>query len=139
MVGHRPTTADAFPLLGPLKKNNKIIIATGNKRNGLTCSLEIADLIKNYINGDKHSFDSYKVFTPERKLISYFDQETAIKNTAESLASGTFMHSKHPNNIDMKKEIAIETNKLRQIYKKLKIKNFGIHPELINMFKFKRI
>ena len=139
VVGHRPTSADAFPLLGPLKKNNKIIIATGNKRNGLTCSLEIADLIKNYVNGDKCSFHSYKVFIPERKLISYFDQETAIKNTAESLASGTFMHSKHPENVDMKKEIAKETNKLHQIYKKLKIKKFGIHPELINMYKFKRI
>ena len=139
ILGHRPTSADAFPLLGTLKKSNKIIVATGNKRNGLTCSLEIADLIKNYINGDNHSFDTYKVFAPERKLISYFDQETAIKNTAESTASGTFMHSKHPQNIDMKKEIAKETKKLHQIYKKLKIKKFGIHPELINMYKFKRI
>ena len=69
--GHRPVTVDTYPLLGSLKKNSKIIIASGNKRDGLTSSPQIARLIKNYISGSKQACDEYKSFNQGRKCLTY--------------------------------------------------------------------
>ena len=93
LIGHRPTTSDTYPLLGPLDKHPQIIYATGTKRDGLTCSIEISDLVRNYVNGDKTSFEKYDLFKPNRKLLSFFDRETAIFKAAESSMAGFIMHN----------------------------------------------
>ncbi len=138
-VGHRPTSADTYPILGPLNKHPQIIFATGTKRDGVTSCLEISDLIKNYINGDKTSFEKYKLFKPNRKLLSFFSEEIAINKAAEASVAGYVMHNgkKHLN--DWNKLVKLEKNRIKKIYKKLAVKNFGIHPELISLYDNKRI
>ena len=49
------------------------------------------------------------------------------------------MHNgkKHLN--DWNKLVKLEKNRIKKIYKKLAVKNFGIHPELISLYDNKRI
>ena len=48
IVGHRPTTIDTYPLLGPTSLEG-VYLATGTKRDGLTMSLLIGLEISNLI------------------------------------------------------------------------------------------
>lgn len=140
ILGHRPITTDTYPLLGPLDRYKKIIIATGNKRDGFTASPEISDIISKYINGDNIAFQNFKIFKPERNLISYFDREKAIIKTAEAKISGEMMHSKENNFSKWKKLVKLRSQEIKNKYKKIKLgKNFGIHPELFSLFFNKRI
>ncbi len=137
--GHRPTSADTYPILGPLKKSKKIIFATANKRDGLTCSLEISQLIKNFVNGDKQAFEKYKIFEPNRNLISYFDSITAIDKAAEASVAGFIMHEGEKYLDDWNKLVKLEKKKIEKIYKRINFKKFGIHPELISLYDYKRL
>ena len=133
--GHRPISADTFPLLGPLKKSPNIIIATGNKREGFTQSPFIGSLINNYISGDKYSFVNFDIFNPERNLISYFNKDVAIKLTAEAKISGEAMHYDQPDYSDWEKRVREREKKYESLYKKISLsKNFGIHPEMLSLF-----
>lgn len=135
IVGYRPTTADTLPLLGAIE-NNRIIFATGNKRDGLTCSPEVAREVEAIImNGNT----SYDVFTPRRQLISYFDRDRAILKTAKSNMSGNFFHDRIKLE-EWDKEVNQEIESITRVYDELNIPpDFGIHPEMFNMFKHKRI
>ena len=140
ILGHRPITADTYPLLGPLDSCEKIIIATGNKRDGFTASPEISDIVAKYIDGDNTAFKKFKIFKPERNLISYFDKEKAILKTAEAKISGEMMHSKVNNFYRWTILVKLRVKEIRNNYKKIKVKkNFGIHPELFSLFLHKRI
>ena len=139
-LGHRPVTADTYPLLGVLNKNSRIIIATGNKRDGLTASPKIASLIQDYISGNKESFEEYKIFNPERNLISYFDKEIAIKSTAEAKISGEMMHYKNPDFSNWNKIVKERVFEYEKIYKKINLnKKFGIHPELLSLYLHRKV
>ena len=138
--GHRPVSADTFPLLGYLEKNSNIIIATGNKREGFTQSPYIASLIKDYISGNKDSFHNFNIFKPERNLITFFDSETAIELTAAAKISGELMHVNNPDYSNWKKKVKERSNEYKKIYKKINlIKNFGINPEMLSLFLHKKI
>lgn len=137
--GYRPISADTFPILGPLDLHPQIIYATGNKRDGLTSSLEISHLIDQYINGDKSAFEKYRLFKPNRELISYYNRETAILKSAETIVAGKIMHNEHTLQDDWDKLVRREANQIKKVYSIIKSKTFGIHPELINMYKYKRI
>ena len=138
-LGFRPTTADCYPLLGPLNDHQQIIYATGNKRDGLTSSLEISEVINDFINGDKYAFEKYSLFKPNRKLISYYNREIATQIASETSVAGQIMHNKQLMLDDWKKMVKKKKNFLNKFYDKKKISNFGIHPELISMYKFNRI
>ena len=135
IVGFRPTTADTLPLLGGIK-NDRIIFATGNKRDGLTCSPQVAAEVINIITGKQRK---YSIFNPKRDLLSYFDQNSAINKTAKSYLSGRYFHG----NLKLENwdaELKVETERLVEIYKGLSVpQNFGIHPEVLNMFIHGRI
>lgn len=139
LIGHRPTTSDTYPLLGPIDKCPQIIYATGTKRDGLTCSIEISDMIKDYVNGDKTSFEKYGLFKPNRNLLSFFDRETAIFKAAESSTAGFIMHNGKEYLNDWQKLVGKEKTKIEKVYKKLGIKNFGIHPEMVSLYEYKRM
>jgi hypothetical protein len=138
--GHRPVSTDTFPLLGPLKNNPNIIIATGNKREGFTQSPFIGYLIKDYISGNKYSFTNFGIFNPERKLISYFNRETAIHKTAEAKISGESMHDNKPDFSNWEKKVKERKKEYEKVYNKINLgKNFGIHPEILSLFFNKKI
>jgi glycine oxidase len=135
IVGFRPTTADTLPLLGGIK-NDRIIFATGNKRDGLTCSPQVANEVINIIMGKQRNF---LIFKPKRHLLSYFDQNKAIVKTAKSHLSGRYFHGQlKMENWDH--DLKIEIERLEEIYKRLDVApDFGIHPEVLNMFIHNRI
>lgn len=138
--GHRPVSTDTFPLLGPLKKNPNIIIATGNKREGFTQSPFVGSLINKYISGDKYSFSNFAIFNPERNLISYFNKDIAIQLTAEAKISGESMHHNQPDFTNWEKRVRERKKKYEILYRKISLgKNFGIHPELLSLYLNKKI
>lgn len=135
IVGFRPTTADTFPLLGGIQ-NDRVIFATGNKRDGLTCSPQIASEIVNIIKGKE---TQYSIFTPKRKLLSYFDQRIAINKAAKSYLSGRYFHGELSLE-NWEEELRKEVERLEHVYKALDVPpDFGIHPEVLNMFIHGRI
>lgn len=147
IVGFRPTTLDSFPLLGRMNKL-PIYIATGTKRDGLTASLYISDYICKSVVGkipeDSDFFSAIKVeqFAPERALISYFDKDLAIVKTAKNRVAGRVMHSREPiTETDWKMQVEREVQVVRDIYETIGNRvpvDFGIHPELLNMFEYHR-
>ena len=138
-IGHRPTSADTYPILGPLNDHPQILYATGNKRDGLTCSVEISKLIKEYIEGDRTSFENYHLFKPNRKLISFYNKDIAIKKASEASVAGFIMHNGKKYINDWDKLVKIEKSNIQKIYKNIGSKEFGIHPELISLYRNKRI
>lgn len=135
IVGFRPTPLDGMPLLGSIC-DGKIVIATGNKRDGLTCSPEVARQVKRLVEDESCH---YSALRPDRPVLSYFDKKRAIDKSALSSVSGALLHNR-VSEADFEKYYADEIVRLNLIYDRLHIeKNFGIHPELINMYDYDRI
>ena len=67
-TGNRPTTPDYLPVMGPLRKNPRILTAFGHQHLGLTLSATTARLIRLLINKQPLPY-SIEPFRPERFTI----------------------------------------------------------------------
>lgn len=56
-MGHRPSTPDSLPVIGPARPGSRILYAFGHGHLGLTQSLATADLIAAVASGDPPSVD----------------------------------------------------------------------------------
>jgi len=131
--GFRPVSEDIFPMIG--KSNiEEIWYLNGTKRDGLTISPYIcSELAKEMLLGKSNL---PKEFFPSRNLISYFNKDIAIQKSAIAQYNKENTHNMmlpDSNNFDeyfnrIKSNIDI-------VYKKYKIKNFGIHPELLGNYR----
>lgn len=147
LVGFRPTSLDTFPLLGKIA-NYPIHFATGNKRDGLTSSIYISDLICYNIIGkvpqDIAFFSEInsQLFRPEREKISYFNKDIAIRKAAENRAAGALMHSgKIVSDVEWSNLVEVEIKNIQSIYEAVGYKipeDFGVHPEMLNMVLYDR-
>ncbi len=76
VLGYRPTTADAFPLMGQSSVKN-VWIATGTKRDGFHLAPVIAKEISESILNNTEVFEG--MFNPERDLISCYNESDMLK------------------------------------------------------------
>ena len=114
-----------------------IYFISGTKRDGLTYSPVIADSIINWLNKNQ-DYNLFKEWHPERKPISYGDINFAIESYIENKIAGLIEH----NQIYKKKykkiysELNNEAIKFhKKIINKLNLKkDFGVHPEILNVF-----
>ena len=127
--GYRPVSEDIFPLLGETCLKG-IWYLNGTKRDGLTMSPFIClEMAKQILNGKSKI---PKEFSPDRKLISYFNKEKAIQKTIIAKYNKENTHNMllaDSNDMDdyfNRLRISIE-----KTYNKYKLKSFGIHPELL--------
>lgn len=133
-VGWRPTSQDTYPLLGQTSISN-LVIATGTKRDGFHLSPVFSDVIAKIMLGE--SVDSrFSMFAPERNLIRDISREDAIAMGVESLISQHYQHGYRPSGIRMDGQIRDFFRKdLEQLHDQVGAKDWGIHPELINMYR----
>lgn len=129
--GFRPTTVDAFPLIGETNVAG-LWILNGTKRDGFTMSPFIARELAKEILGK--SSELPKRFTPCRKLISYKDKETAIKETELMYMGSEFQHGGIQAPFMVEKYLDFKRKEIQSIYEKRNINNFGIHPEVLHLY-----
>lgn len=135
-VGHRPTTLDTFPLIGKTSLNN-VYIATGNKRDGLTMSPYIGKKISEMIINDVKN-NLPKIFKPERKLIVTMSKKEGIEKTCKHYISAALQHDLMlPNNETENSYKENIRNLVKNIYNKANLK-FGVPPEMLNIYKYKK-
>lgn len=133
-VGWRPTTQDTYPLLGATSISN-LVIATGTKRDGFHLSPVISQNIAAVMCGEKVD-ERLVMFAPERGPIRDIQREDAIAMGVESIISQNYQHGYRPSGIRMDKQFREYIRRdLEELHDRVGAKDWGIHPELINMYR----
>lgn len=134
LVGHRPTTADVLPLLGGTSIDG-LFIATGTKRIGLILSPWIAREMAALIVTGTSQIPA--LFRPERRLIHTMTREQGIAKAVAHLRSAAYQHELRLPKAGWDDRI---TDMLRRgvesVYEKCGITSFGIHPEMLDMYRY---
>jgi glycine/D-amino acid oxidase-like deaminating enzyme len=137
-IGWRPTSADTLPLLGQTSISN-LIVATGTKRDGLHCSPLISECMVNLIYGEPTIYD-LSLFNPERKLVRIYTREEAIKIAVGHTINAAYQHDFVPSKNRMVEDLEkYYTMDLNQLHDKVGAHDWGIPPELINMYRYGHI
>ncbi|MBN9486379.1 MAG: FAD-binding oxidoreductase [Alphaproteobacteria bacterium] len=129
--GFRPVSMDTFPLLGQSHIPG-IWFANGTKRDGFTCSPYLCGEIANEILGGRSSLP--KRFLPSRSLISYKTAAEAIEDYVAADFGGEVQHGLNLPPYALEPYRNMKRAKIKEIYDKRKIQNFGIHPELPHLY-----
>jgi len=130
LVGFRPMSLDGKPMLGPLKDDPNVYVATGTKRDGLTYAPVVAQDIVAWAKGEKRSgvFDGWE---PDRKPIShgYLDHsDVYINNRIAAMAE----HGRKIGYETCLEELVAAEKKARAEFNLPG--GFGLHPEIVGIF-----
>ena len=136
VIGFRPISFDGKPMIGPINKD--IFVATGTKRDGLTLGPTIVEYIKNWLKNDSFVDDNFKNWLPNREPISFGKQSFSTDVYVNNKIAGLLEHNdiKKKDIPRVTKELQKESIKFHKKIIKLKKlkKDFGVHPELLNIF-----
>ncbi len=137
-MGWRPVSADTYPIIGPTSIPNFMIVS-GTKRDGFHLAPLISEIIVKALYEIK--FDPrYDVFLPERKLIKTLSRETAIKKSIRHLMSAHYQHGYRPSPGRMNDLIKTGySDFLNSLHDKVGAYDWGIPPELIDMYQYGHI
>ena len=130
--GYRPRSLDGYPMIGPLKENTDIFVATATNRVGLTWAPEIAEQILLWANETEIS-KSFSDWKPDRKLISFGTPSKAKDYFVNSRIGAAIEHGLVDNDPDNIKKREIE---LRNISDELHVKTatlVGINSEFASI------
>lgn len=89
--GYRPRALDGFPMIGPIKENKSIFVATATNRVGLTWAPEIADEIVAWAKGSAATID-FADWAPDRQVISFGSPEKAKEYFVNSRVGAALEH-----------------------------------------------
>ncbi len=134
LVGHRPTTVDTFPVIGETSIKG-LWLVSGTKRIGLHMSPFYGGYVAAKIMDGKDTFENK--FLPERKLFHTMTREQGIRKAVKHLKSAAYQHELHLPKAgweDMVEEML--RKKVEKIYDDCGIKNYGIPPELLDMYRY---
>lgn len=137
-IGYRPTSADTYPLMGKTSLEG-LYLMTGTKRDGFHMApiwaRHIADAMFN--NEESHLL---KVFKPERSLIRTLSLEQGIQKSVEHMLSAAYQHDLELPKSGWENNIAeFLRSKVTEVYTKAGVTEFGIPPELIEMYRYGHI
>lgn len=139
IMGHRPTSADIYPVLGKVDSIDGLWIATGTKRDGLFLSPLISDSISNEMLECGES-KLPEVFKPERKLIYDLKRDQAIEANVLDVMSGLHQHHMVLPKAGIDSWMASKVREdIQSVYDKLGIHDVGIPSELLNMYRYGHI
>lgn len=134
VVGHRPTSADTYPLIGPTSLDG-LWVLTGTKRDGIHMSPLYAQSLARQICGEKPIFENK--FLPERKLIHTMTKKEGIIKAVHHLNSAAYQHElKLPKSGWNDMVVNMLQNKVESIYQKCGVEDFGIPPEMLDMYQY---
>jgi glycine/D-amino acid oxidase-like deaminating enzyme len=129
--GFRPTTIDAFPLLGESNIEG-VWLANGMKRDGFTCSPLIANELSSAMLGGQSRLPER--FKPVRKLISYKTKAKAIDDHVDGDIGGEFQHGLYLPPYAHAGYREARLHKTQRVYEMRGITDFGIHPEMLHLY-----
>ncbi len=117
--GSRARTMDDFPMIGELRKEKRIFIATGLGRIGVTISPKISNYIYSWYQGKKNTV--LKFFAPDRKPNSFGTKLEAKNYFINSVYAGLKIHEMVKKDSDkIKKRLALQFEKnIRALNKKI--------------------
>ena len=137
LVGHRPTTIDTFPIIGPTDVKG-VYIASGTKRDGLTLSPLVGKAIADLIINNKQTCIP-KFFYPQRKPLFTMKIEEGIKKSVMHSMSAAYQHNLELPHINFENTILDGLKKdIVKIYKLNNLKK-GIPPEILSLYKYKKV
>ena len=134
LVGHRPTTIDAFPIVGETSIKG-LWVLSGTKRIGLHMSPFYSEYVATGIVEGKHTYENR--FLPERKLFHTMTREQGISKAVKHLKSAAYQHELRMPKAgweDMVEDML--RRKVEKIYDDCGIKDHGIPPELLDMYRY---
>ncbi|NVK33320.1 MAG: FAD-dependent oxidoreductase [Rhodobacteraceae bacterium] len=133
-VGWRPTSQDVYPLLGGTSIAN-LFVTTGTKRDGFHLAPVISQNIAALMCGEDVD-PRLSIFNPEREPIRDIAREDAIEMGVESLISQHYQHGYRPSGIRMDRQYREYIRRdLEELHDSVGAVDWGIHPELINMYR----
>ncbi len=129
LKGYRPISFDGKPLLGPLRAEPNVYVATGTKRDGLTYAPVIAEDILNWVKGAPRGvFDGWE---PDRKPISYGPKDYAIDVYIANRRAALNEHGRDRAVEDLRKDAEAA---YQLAHKKFDLPaDFGLHPEILHV------
>ena len=137
-VGWRPTSQDTIPLIGKTSIAN-LTVCTGTKRDGLHCSPLISKILSNLLGGNSPGYD-ISLFRPERSSIRVYSREEAISTAVKHTINAAYQHGfQSAKNRMVDDLIAHYTSEFTKIHDNANAKDWGIPPEMLNMYKYGHI
>lgn len=133
-VGHRPTTIDTFPLIGETSIPG-LWILSGTKRDGIHMSPLLAQSVAREMTGQKGLFENG--FKPERSLLHTLTREEGIQKAVKHLKSAGIQHELQLPKAGWEEMVEDALRrKVEAIYDKCGIRDFGIPPEMLDMYRY---
>lgn len=134
-VGWRPTSVDTYPLIGRTTIEN-LTIASGTKRDGFHLSPVLSEFLASFLLNEKVD-ERINMFSPEREVIRDISREDAIEMITNSLMSEQFQHGYSPSNPLMNNQLRESYRiEIEKLHDKVGANDWGIHPELVNMYRY---
>ena len=134
LVGHRPTTIDTFPIIGETSIKG-LWVLSGTKRIGLHMSPFYSEYAATKIIEGKDTYENR--FLPERRLLHTMTREQGILKAVKHLKSAAYQHELRLPKAgweDMVEDML--RKKVEKIYEDCGIKDHGIPPELLEMYRY---
>jgi len=134
-VGWRPTSVDTLPLLGKTSIEN-LVVCTGTKRDGFHCSPVISNAMAALITGRAPECD-LSLFKPDRQPVHIYTREEAIAITVRHTINAAYQHVYVPAKNRMTEHLEkFYRDDLNQIHDRIGANDWGIPPELIDMYRY---
>lgn len=137
-VGSRPLSADTYPVIGRTSIPN-LIVATGTKRDGFHLSPVLSEVLAKLVY-DEEIDQRYEFFSPQRKLIRQITREKAIDDAVKHLLNASYQHGFVPSHDRLASKIKqMHKDDLEQLHDKVGALDWGIPPELLDMYRYGHI
>lgn len=109
--GHRPKSIDGLPMIGTFKGDDKIFVATGTNRAGLTWAPRISNEVLRWIKGDEPDA-LFEGWQPDRSLVSFGTKAEAIDYFVNSRTGAAIEHKLILNNLSSVESKKLELEKI---------------------------
>lgn len=136
-VGHRPTSADLFPLIGPTSIDG-LYVLNGTKRDGLYMSPVYARAMTDAMLSGGACFGGR--FAPERDLIVTMTREEGIRKGIAHMWSSGYQHELRLPHAGWEGHVQrMLEGMVLDAYEKSGNPDYGIPPELLDMYRYGHI
>ncbi len=137
-VGYRPVSADNYPVFGKTSINN-LVICTGTKRDGFHLSPLLSEILCKHLNNEEVDI-KYDVFKPERALIKNYTRQESIEACVKHMINASYQHGYVPSHDKLTDKIRdMHRRDLEELHDKVGAVEWGIPPELIDMYRYGHI
>lgn len=137
-VGWRPTSDDTLPVIGNCDIAN-LTVATGTKRDGLHCSPKLSQLLASLVLSETVDFD-LSLYKPQRERRKIYTREKAIADSVRHTMNAAYQHGFKPAKNRMLEDLQKHyTREFSDLHDKCGAKEWGIPPELVNMYRYGHI